>query len=93
MSNNEHIGSSHPFLLDNVNTMNRTPEIQEDCSEIREDIGTPLDDEPELGDNSAIAALNIDISQHDPRLIDEEVTCTERVVNKTGGQVAADTIT
>jgi len=71
--------------------MNRTQEIQEDSSEIREDIGTPLDDEPELGDNSAIAGLNI-ISQQDPRFIDKETTSREnRAANQIGEQLAADT--
>jgi hypothetical protein len=93
MSNSENPGSSQPLLIDSVNSMSRTQEMQEDSSEIREDIGTPLDDEPELGDNSAVAGLNIGISQQESNFIDEETTSREnKSANQTAEQLAADTI-
>ena len=59
-----------PFVLDSVNNISESQDQQEENLEIREDIGTPLDDEPELGENSTISGLNVGVSQ-DSRIINE----------------------
>lgn len=63
--------SVQPLPLDSINSTSEAHEEHENFSELREDIGTPLDDEPELGDNPASDSLNVGIARQESTSIDQ----------------------
>ena len=84
------IGSFQRHPLEGVNNVSQPHELnEENLSEVREDIGTPLDDEPEIGENGTIAGFNVPIQ--DTSLMDQvDKGRNAGAENETGEQVTVD---